>query len=126
MTDLNSIVDILSGLTLVEAAELTNKLREKWGIVESVSPLMRGPNELVTTVETAVEQSLFAVVLREIGPKKIDVIKVVRQIDSRLGLREAKNLVETPKARIVEEVDKNRAAEVRALLESAGAVVEIV
>ena len=126
MTDLNSIVDILSGLTLVEAAELTNKLREKWGIVESVSPLMRGPNELVTTVETAVEQSLFAVVLREIGPKKIDVIKVVRQIDSHLGLREAKNLVETPKARIVEEVDKNRAAEVRALLESAGAVVEIV
>jgi large subunit ribosomal protein L7/L12 len=125
MADLNSIVDQLSELTLLEAAELTKLLEEKWG-VSAAAPVAMGmmPMAGAAAAEEEEEQTEFDVVLKEIGPKKINVIKEVRALTS-LGLKEAKDVVDSAPANIMEAVTKEAAEEAKAKLEEAGAVVEI-
>jgi large subunit ribosomal protein L7/L12 len=126
MAELQSIVDQLSELTLLEAAELTKMLEEKWG-VSAAAPMAMGMMPMGAggaAVEEEEEQTEFDVVLKEIGPKKINVIKEVRALTS-LGLKEAKDVVDSAPATIMEAVAKEAAQEAKAKLEEAGAVVEI-
>src|SRR5262245_57847281 len=88
MTKLDEIVNELSNLTLLEAGTLAKMLREKWGIAEVVPPMMRPADSVVTEIEQAVEKEFFDVVLKDIGPKKIEVIKSIRKL-TQLGLSEA-------------------------------------
>ncbi|MBP9503455.1 MAG: 50S ribosomal protein L7/L12 [Candidatus Promineofilum sp.] len=128
MADLDKIVEDLSALTLLEAAELTKKLEEKWG-VSAAAPMAMGmmPGMMAggaaAPVEEAEEQTEFNVTLKDVGPKKIEVIKAVRALTS-LGLKEAKDAVEGL-ATILEGVSKEAAAEAKKSLEEAGAVVEV-
>jgi large subunit ribosomal protein L7/L12 len=125
MADLEKIVEQLSELTLMEAAELTKMLEEKWG-VSAAAPMMGGmmmPMGGEAAAEEE-EQTEFDVVLKEIGPKKINVIKEVRALTS-LGLKEAKEVVDGAPNTVLEAVSKEAAEEAKAKLEEAGAVVEI-
>lgn len=125
MADLTKIVDDLSSLTLLEAAELTKMLEEKWG-VSAAAPMAMGVMPGMAAgpaVEEEEEQTEFDVVLKEIGPKKINVIKEVRALTG-LGLKEAKEAVDGL-GTIMEAVSKEAAAEAKAKLEEAGAVVEV-
>ncbi len=126
MADLEKIVEDLSGLTLMEAAELTQLLEEKWGVSAS-APMAMGMMPMTATAEAAdeaEEQTEFDVVLKEIGPKKINVIKEVRALTS-LGLKEAKEVVDSAPSTVIEAVGKDAAEEAKKKLEEAGAVVEI-
>lgn len=126
MADLNKMVEELSGLTVLEAAELVKLLEEKWG-VSAAAPVamaaMAGP-ATAAPVEEEEEKTEFDVVIKEAGAKKIDVIKVVRQLTS-LGLKEAKDVAETPGAKVLEAVSKDAAADAKSKLEAAGATVEV-
>ncbi len=127
MADLDKIVEELSSLTLLEAAELTKKLEEKWG-VSAAAPMAMGmmPGMMAAAAapaEEVEEQTEFDVKLKEIGAKKIEVIKAVRAL-TNLGLKEAKDAVEGL-ATIMEGVSKEAAAEAKKALEEAGAVVEV-
>ena len=127
MANLDQLVEDLSSLTLLEAAELTKKLEEKWG-VSAAAPMAMGmmPGMMAgaaAPVEEVEEQTEFNVTLKDIGPKKIEVIKAVRALTS-LGLKEAKDAVEGL-ATIMEGVSKDAAAEAKKALEEAGAVVEV-
>ena len=126
MADLEKIVDDLSSLTLLEAAELTKMLEEKWG-VSAAAPMamaaMPGMMGGAAEAEAAEEQDEFDVVLKEVGPKKINVIKEVRALTA-LGLKEAKEVVDNL-GTIMEAVSKEAAQEAKAKLEEAGAVVEL-
>ena len=128
MANLDQLVEDLSSLTLLEAAELTKKLEEKWG-VSAAAPMAMGmmPGMMgggaAAPAEEAEEQTEFNVTLKDIGPKKIEVIKAVRALTS-LGLKEAKDAVEGL-ATIMEGVSKEQAAEAKKSLEEAGAVVEV-
>ena len=127
MADLEKIVEELSGLTLLEAAELKTKLEEKWGVTASSGGgmmMMAAGAGAATPVEEQEEQTEFNVILADVGPKKINVIKVVRAITS-LGLKEAKELVEGAPSTVVEAVTKEAAADAKAKLEEEGAKVEI-
>ena len=127
MADLNKIVDELSALTVLEAAELKTLLETKWGVTAAAAaPVMMaaaagGPAAPTEPVE---EQTEFTVVLKDGGPKKINVIKVVRTLTS-LGLKEAKDLVEGAPQNVVEGVSKDAAADAKAKLEAEGATVEV-
>jgi large subunit ribosomal protein L7/L12 len=126
MANLESIVDQLSELTLLEAAELTKMLETKWG-VSAAAPVAMGMMPMgggPAAVEEVEEQTEFNVILKDIGPKKINVIKEVRAL-TNLGLKEAKDVVDSAPATIMEAVTKEAAAEAKAKLEEAGAVVEI-
>jgi large subunit ribosomal protein L7/L12 len=122
MSDLNAIVDSLSGLTIMEAAELAQLLEEKWG-VSAAAPVAAvaaaGPS-----AEAAEEKDEFDVLLIAIGDKKIQVIKEVRAITS-LGLKEAKELVESAPKAIKESVPKDEAEKIKAQIEGAGGQVDI-
>ena len=122
MADLQKLVDELSKLTVIEAAELSKKLEEAWG-VSAAAPVAAaaaaGP-----AAAPAAEQTEFTVVLTEAGDKKINVIKEVRTITG-LGLKEAKDLVEAAPKEVKAGVNKADAAALKAQLESAGATVEI-
>jgi large subunit ribosomal protein L7/L12 len=125
MADLEKIVEELSGLTLLEAAELTKMLEEKWG-VSAAAPVAMGMMAMPGAAgaeEAAEEKTEFDVVLKDIGPKKINVIKEVRAITS-LGLKEAKEVVDNL-GTILEAASKEAAEEAKAKLEEAGAVVEL-
>jgi large subunit ribosomal protein L7/L12 len=125
MADLEKIVDQLSGLTLLEAAELTKMLEEKWG-VSAAAPVAMGMMVAAGAggeEEAAEEKTEFDVVLKEIGPKKINFIKEVRALTA-LGLKEAKAVVDE-KSTVLEAVNKETAEEAKAKLEAAGAEVEI-
>ncbi|MCA9924612.1 MAG: 50S ribosomal protein L7/L12 [Anaerolineales bacterium] len=125
MADLAKIVDDLSALTLLEAAELTKMLEEKWG-VSAAAPMAMAAMPGMMGGEAAAEeeeQTEFDVVLKEIGPKKINVIKEVRALTA-LGLKEAKAVVDEL-GTVMEAVSKEAAAEAKAKLEEAGAVVEV-
>ena len=125
MADLEKIVEDLSELTLLEAAELTKMLEEKWGV--SAAAPMAGAMPMAGmagAAEEAEEQTEFDVVLQEIGPKKINVIKEVRAL-TNLGLKEAKEVVDGAPNTILEAVNKESAEEAKAKLEEVGAVVEI-
>lgn len=126
MADLDKLVEELSALTILEAADLKSKLEEAWG-VEAASGggmMMMAAGPGGADAEPEEEQTEFNLVLKEIGPKKINVIKAIRGLTS-LGLKEAKELVESAPATVLEEVSKDAVNEGKAQLEEAGAVVEI-
>lgn len=126
MADLKTLVDELSKLTVLEAAELTEMLEEKWG-VSAAAPVavaaMAGAG--AAAGEPAEEKTEFDVILKDIGPKKIDVIKAIRQITS-LGLKDAKDLAEAANSKVLEQAGKDAANDAKAKLEAAGATVELV
>ena len=126
MADLNAIVEQLSSLTLLEAAELKKMLEDKWGVTAAAAPvMMAGPAGGAAAAAAPVEEKTeFDVVFDDIGPKKIDVIKEIRAI-TNLGLKEAKDLVEAPKSVIQQGVSKATAEETKKKLEAAGAKVVI-
>ena len=125
MADLEKIVEELSSLTLLEAAELTEMLEEKWG-VSAAAPMagMMPAGAMAGAAEVAEEKTEFDVVLKEIGPKKINVIKEVRALTS-LGLKEAKDVVDGAPSTILEAVSKDAAEDAKSKLEEVGAVVEV-
>lgn len=124
MADLSKIVDDLSSLTLLEAAELTKMLEEKWG-VSAAAPMAMAAMPMMGGAEVVEEeeQTEFDVVLKDVGPKKINVIKEVRALTA-LGLKEAKEVVDNL-GTIMEGVGKEAAEEAKKKLEEAGAVVEL-
>ena len=123
MADLQKLVDELSKLTVVEAAELSKKLEEAWG-VSAAAPVAVAAAPGAAAAAPVVEKDEFAVVLVEAGEKKINVIKEVRAITG-LGLKEAKDLVEGAPKPVKEGVNKTEAADIKKKLEEAGAKVEL-
>ena len=121
MADLNKIIDELSKLTVVEAADLSKKLEEKWG-VSAAAPVAAAP--AAGAAAPAEEKSDFTIFLAATGDKKINVIKEVRAATS-LGLKEAKDLVEGAPKEVKTGVPKKEAEEIKAKLEAAGAKVEL-
>jgi large subunit ribosomal protein L7/L12 len=126
MADLNKLVEELSSLTVIEAAELSKKLEEKWGVSAAapVAVAAAGGAAGGAPAEAAAEQTEFTVVLTAAGDKKINVIKEVRAITS-LGLKEAKDLVEGAPKPVKEGVNKDEAAKIKKQLEDAGATVQV-
>lgn len=126
MADLEKYVEELSSLTLLEAAELVKMLEEKWGVSAAAPMAMAAMPGMMAGGEAtaeAEEKTEFDVVLKEIGPKKINVIKEVRALTS-LGLKEAKEVVDNL-GTVLEAVGKEAAEDAKAKLEEAGAVVEV-
>jgi len=123
MANLDKIVDELSGLTVIEAAELAKKLEEKWG-VSAAAPVAVAAVAGAAAGAAAEEQTEFTVILAKAGDKKIEVIKEVRAITG-LGLKEAKDLVEGAPKTVKEGVSKADADKFKKQLEAAGAAVEI-
>jgi len=122
MADLSKIVDELSKLTVLEAAELAKLLEEKWGVSAAAAvAVASGPGAAAAAVE---EKTEFTVVLAAFGEKKIEVIKEVRAITG-LGLKEAKDLVEGAPKTVKDGVNKDEAAKIKATLEKVGAKVEV-
>ena len=126
MADLAKLVDDLSSLTVLEAAELAKMLEEKWGVsaAAAVAVAAPGAGAGAAPAAPAEEQTEFTVVLAAIGDKKIEVIKEVRAVTG-LGLKEAKDLVEAAPKPVKEGVSKDEAEKIRATLEKAGAKVEL-
>ena len=126
MADLEQLATDLSALTLLEASELTKILEEKWG-VSAAAPMAMGmmPGMAAAgAVEEAEEQTEFDVILKEIGPKKINVIKEVRALTA-LGLKEAKEVVDNAPSTVMEAVSKDAAEEAKGKLEAVGAIAEV-
>lgn len=129
MADLVKLVDDLSALTILEAAELKKMLEEKWGVTAASGGGMMmmaaaaGAGAPVAA-EPEEEQTEFDVILTDVGAKKINVIKAVRQV-TNLGLKEAKDMVEADKPKVLEGVSKDAAAEAKKILEAEGAKVDI-
>jgi large subunit ribosomal protein L7/L12 len=125
MADLEKIVEQLSGLSVLEAAELVKKLEEKWGVSAAAPIAMAVAGAAPAAAAEAVEEKTeFDVVIKDAGPKKIEVIKVIRQLVN-LSLTEAKALAETPDGKVMAAVGKDAATEAKKKLEEAGAVVEV-
>ncbi|KKW93446.1 MULTISPECIES: 50S ribosomal protein L7/L12 [Sphingobium] len=124
MADINALVDQLSALTVLEAAELSKALEEKWGVSAAAAVAVAGPAAGAPAAAAAEEQTEFDVILTGDGGKKINVIKEVRAITG-LGLTEAKALVEGAPKAIKEGVSKDEAEKVKKQLEEAGATVEL-
>jgi large subunit ribosomal protein L7/L12 len=125
MADLEKIVEQLSELTVLEAAELVKKLEEKWG-VSAAAPVAVAAvaGAAPAAAEAAEEKTEFDVVIKDAGPKKIEVIKVIRQLVN-LSLTEAKTMAETAEAKVLAAVGKDAAMDAKKKLEEAGAVVEV-
>jgi large subunit ribosomal protein L7/L12 len=121
MADLGKIVDDLSKLTVLEAAELAKLLESKWGVSAAAAVAVAAPAAAAAAVE---EQTEFAVILKAGGEKKINVIKEVRAITG-LGLKEAKDLVEAGGKTVKDGVNKEEAAKLKKQLEDQGATVEV-
>ena len=124
MADLQKIVDDLSGLTVLEAAELAKLLEEKWGVSAAAAVAVAAGPAAGGGAAAAEEKTEFTVVLAAAGDKKIEVIKEVRAITG-LGLKEAKDLVEGAPKTVKEAVSKDEAAKIKKVLEEQGATVEI-
>jgi len=126
MADLAKLVDELSSLTVLEAAELSKLLEEKWGVSAAapVAVAAVAGGAAAPAAEAAAEKTEFSVVLAAAGEKKINVIKEVRAITG-LGLKEAKDLVEGAPKAVKEGVNKDEAAKIKKQLEDAGATVEV-
>lgn len=127
MSDLNALIEQLDKLTLLEASELVKQLETRWGVSAAAPVAMAGmvaaagPAAEAAPVE---EQTEFDVILKAVGEKKINVIKVVRAL-TNLGLKEAKDLVESAPAPVLQAVAKQNAADAKAQLEAEGATVEV-
>jgi large subunit ribosomal protein L7/L12 len=124
MADLNKIVDDLSALTVLEAAELSKLLEEKWGVSAAAAVAVAGPAAAAAAGPAAEEQTEFDVILTGDGGKKINVIKEVRAITG-LGLGEAKALVEGAPKAVKEGVNKDEAEKIKKQIEEAGGTVEL-
>jgi len=125
MADIDKIVDELGKLSVLEAAELVKKLEEKWGVSAAAPVAAVAAAPAAAVAEAAEEKTEFDVVLKDAGPKRIEVIKVIRQFTS-LGLVEAKAMTEAPGTKVLSAVSKQAAADAKSKLETAGAVVEVV
>ncbi len=123
MANLEKIVDDLSALTVLEAAELAKMLEEKWG-VSAAAPVAAAAAPVAAAAAVVEEQTEFTVILASAGDKKINVIKEVRTITG-LGLKEAKDLVEAAPKAVKEAVGKDEVAKIKKMLEDAGATVEV-
>ena len=123
MADLNKIIDELSTLTVVEAAELSKQLEEKWGVTAAAA-VAAAPAAWAAGSAPAEEKDEFTIVLAAAGDKKINVIKEIRAVTS-LGLKEAKDLVEGAPKDVKSGVNKKEAEEIKKKLEAAGAKVEL-
>jgi large subunit ribosomal protein L7/L12 len=126
MADLDKIVEQLSGLSVLEAAELVKKLEEKWGVSAAapVAVAAVAGGAPAAAAEAVEEKTEFDVVIKDTGPKKIEVIKVIRQLVN-LSLTEAKTLAETADGKVLAAVGKDAAMDAKKKLEEAGAVVEV-
>ena len=125
MTDLAKIAEDLSGLTVLEAAELAKMLEDKWGVSASAAvAVAAAPGAAAAGAAPAEEKTEFTVILKSAGDKKINVIKEVRAITG-LGLKEAKELVEAGDKAVKEDVAKDEAEEIKKKLEDVGATVEL-
>jgi large subunit ribosomal protein L7/L12 len=124
MADLNRLVDDLSALTVIEAAELSKKLEEKWGVSAAAPVAVAAAGGGGAAAAPVAEKTEFNVILAAAGEKKINVIKEVRAITG-LGLKEAKDLVEGAPKPVKEGVNKDEAAKLKKQLEEAGATVEV-
>ena len=123
MADLQKLVDELSSLTVLEAAELSKLLEDKWG-VSAAAPVAVAAAPVAAAAAPAEEQTEFTVILAKAGEKKINVIKEIRTITG-LGLKEAKDLVEGAPKTVKEGVNKDEAAKIKKMLEDQGAGVEV-
>ena len=123
MADLEAIAENLSSLTVMEAANLVKFLEDKWG-VSAAAPVAVAAAGAAPAAEAAEEQTEFDVVLTEVGAKKINVIKAVREVTS-LGLKEAKDLVDSSPKAVKEGVTKEEAEEIKKKFEEQGAKIEI-
>ncbi len=125
MADLEKIVEQLSALSVLEAAELVKKLEEKWGVSAAAPVAMAVAGAAPAAAAEAVEEKTeFDVVIKDPGPKKIEVIKVIRQLVN-LSLTEAKAMAETADGKVMAAVGKDAAMDAKKKLEEAGAVVEV-
>jgi len=128
MADIDKLVEELGKLSVLEAAQLVKKLEEAWG-VSAAAPVamaaMAAPAAgTATPAEVEEEKTEFDVIIKDAGPKKIEVIKTIRQLTS-LGLKEAKEMAETAGGKVLEAVSKDAANDAKGKLEAAGAVVEV-
>ena len=125
MADLDKLVEELSSLSVLDAAELVKKLGAKWGVSAAAPVAMAAVTSATAApAEPVEEKTEFDVIIKEAGAKKIDVIKVVRQLTS-LGLKEAKDVAETPGSKLLEGVSKEVANDAKAKLEAVGASVDV-
>ncbi|MFZ4686199.1 MAG: 50S ribosomal protein L7/L12 [Hyphomonadaceae bacterium] len=124
MSKLDKIVEDLSSLTVLEAADLAKLLEEKWG-VSAAAPVAVAAGPAAAAAPAAEAQTEFSVILKDAGDKKINVIKVVREVVPSLGLKEAKDLVEAAPKAVKEGVTKEEAETIKKKLEESGAKVEI-
>ncbi len=124
MADLAKLVEEISALTLIEAADLVKQLEDKLGVSAAAPVAMMGAMPAAAEAEPEEEQTEFDVVLKDYGHKKIEVIKTVRQLTS-LGLKEAKAVVESAPSNVMEAVGKEAAEDAKAKLEAAGATVDL-
>ena len=124
MADIKKLAEELSKLTVLEAAELVKTLEVEWGVSAAAPVAVAAAGAGPAAVEEVEEKTEFDVVLKETGPKKIDVIKVIRQL-TNLGLVEAKNLAEAAGSKVLTGVGKEAANDAKTKLEAAGAVVEL-
>jgi large subunit ribosomal protein L7/L12 len=126
MADLQKIVDELSKLSVLEAAELVKLLESSWG-VSAAAPVAvaAAPAAAAVVAEPVEEKTEFTVVIKDAGPKKIETIKAIRQL-TNLGLKEAKDMAETAGGKVLEAVSKEAAADAKSKLEAAGAVIEVI
>lgn len=123
MADLDKLVEQLGKLSVIEAAELVGKLEETWGV--SAAAPVAAVAAAAAPAEAAEEKTEFDVLIKDHGAKKIDVIKAIRALTS-LGLKEARDMAETPDAKIMEQVGKDAAEDAKSKLEAAGATVALV
>ena len=126
MADLTKLVEELSSLSVLDASELVKLLEAKWGVSAAapVAAMAAGPVAAAAAAEPVEEKTEFDVVLKDTGPKKIEVIKVIRQL-TNLGLVEAKTMAETAGGKVLSAVGKDAAKDAKAKLEAAGAVVDV-
>ena len=124
MADLDKLVEQLSSLTVLEAAELAKKLEEAWGVSAAAPVAMAAVAGPAVAAEPEEEKTEFDVIIKDAGPKKIEVIKAIRQLTS-LGLKEAKEVVDSAPQPVKEGLSKEEAEEIKAQLEGAGATVEL-
>ncbi|MBN1439052.1 MAG: 50S ribosomal protein L7/L12 [Anaerolineales bacterium] len=124
MADIQKLVDELSKLSVIEAADLAKALEEKWGVTAAAPVAVAMAPGAGGAAAAEEEKTEFAVILKDAGAKKIDVIRVVRQL-TNLGLKEAKELTEAAGSKVLDAVTKDVAADAKAKLEAAGASVEV-
>jgi large subunit ribosomal protein L7/L12 len=126
MAELDKIVEQLSALSVLEAAELVKKLEEKWGVSAAAPVAVASAGAApAAAAEPVEEKTEFDVVIKDAGPKKIEVIKVIRQLVIGLSLTEAKALAETADGKILSAVGKDAATDAKKKLEEVGAVIEV-